>query len=114
MEIEQHFKDYVRLNVESFPYDEVYRKILEDFVYCRQQLKAIVLNCLYHLDLNMAESQHTGMYQAKLAGYIGLLSKEKNKDKITTEHLLHIVYLCNNVKLNRLSTSPTAPAGMYM
>lgn len=109
-----HFKDLVKLHIDKFPYEEVYRAILEDNEYCPVQLRKLMINIIYHLELNHKTDNHSNHYKMVVASYLKMLTKEKYREQLLNEHLLYIVYLCKLVKEGQLSQSPTAPEGLYM
>ena len=110
----EHFKELVRTNIEKFPYDEVYQEILDSKEYCPLQLRTLMINAIYHLELNHKDDQHSHHYKVMVASYLKMLTKEKYRVQLLNEHLLYIVYLCKLVKEGKLSQSPTAPSGMYL
>ena len=110
----EHFKEIVKHHCESFPYDEVYTLIIEDKEYCPIQLRTLMLNCIYHLELNHKQDEHSMHFKMVLGGYLKMLTKEKYQKQLLNEHLLYIVYICKLIKEGQLSQSPTVPSGMYL
>ncbi len=109
-----HFKDYIRHQVENYDYQEAYRAVLEDSEYCPLELRRIVVCCIYHLELNLKAGGHNTRQQIVLGAYLKMLTKEKYHPTILTENLLFTIYTCMEVRDGRITTSPTAPEGLYI